>query len=284
MKETIKKLEELIIENKVEQALQILILEFEKIGEDELKDESILNLSRYKYFSKKLNNGTIDSFDSEMNKIRVSILNLKNNLKLLIGQFNKLKSEDVNRESKIFNEIYVDDFSQKLWDDGLVYLSNLDVIGNIKYVANRLILEHYRNEASAIMTKTIKINENSNYSFTLRGKLIEGTDESKYGFMWGMINNDFFYYFVVYATQKRASINYFFDGKFVEILSAAYFSHITNDNTLRLERKGDELYFFINDELFHTCKRLSFFGDGFGLMVGCKGKVAFDYIKIITEE
>jgi len=106
--EIITEVENLIVENKLEEAIKKLLPIFKESHDEDMVNECLLIWSRLKNFLRKSNLGVVDFFHIEYPKIQLSVLNLKNVAKKMVESFDKHMVEgtkqNVKSESKIIFE------------------------------------------------------------------------------------------------------------------------------------------------------------------------------------
>lgn len=177
---------------------------------------------------------------------------------------------------------YFDDFdgNTTYWNE----FSNSDASAKISngffMIQNKKINTTYR------FWRNIYINENSDFTVTARIKQIAGPDNYGYGIIWNsygwqnsfnfeISSNQFYRIYYYKNSVKNDLIEWTSDTVNINKLSKF--------NILKIEKKDDELYFFINDFEVYNCKYITSFGPNAGFVLGQNITSMVDYMEIKEE-
>lgn len=289
----IKKIEDAIIENKLKEALEDLREIFEEIKEDELYNEVLLLLSRLNSFESNSRQGTIAQFDEEINKMRLSILKLKQQAKNILDQsfdsedlddtnILKNKIEDAHELDIIFEDYFEDNsnewvLGERKDNEGYVY-------GIYNILNNRYFLERKREKAGTltVLYHKIKINVRRDFEIEVKMSFIKGVEKSYYGIKWGRGKDTSAFAFVV-SEHGEFTIKSNLDGSKFSIKDWTASKHINKGrtfNVLKIQKKENSYIFYVNNEVVYVGTFHNFYGSGLGFCLGRQIKVAVEYLRI----
>ncbi|MBL7782717.1 MAG: hypothetical protein JNM22_15935 [Saprospiraceae bacterium] len=287
---TPKTIEDLVIESKLEEALEALIEIFRAKNVNH-KDAAILCFSQLRDLKHREMSGVIDTGGTEINKIRKSILDLSR-----LAFHEEPSLNDSNKETDRLNLVlgklrlvFFDDFRPsplidlndpldlKKWNTGNVTVDGF-VSGRIKKVNNRMIIQNYQ-DIRIVSEKKISINEHRDYLVVLKTNSLGFAGNYWYGISWGRNDWNNMYYFIINERAKHALIGYFFEGQEKTLFSMPI-SSIANENHFWILKTHDFMRFYINKVEIFKSSVLSFFGDKVALYTMGQGKISFDRIEI----
>ncbi len=121
-------------------------------------------------------------------------------------------------------------------------------------------------------------------SFSIETQVRFYTGDNKgYGIVWGADSATFDCYYFLISHNGYFCIGYQINNN-QQILAnwhySAYIYQGNNTNTLRLERKGENVLFYINGQHIFSSIYYKFFGQHAGMMAGGHKQVGFDYFKV----
>ncbi len=125
---------------------------------------------------------------------------------------------------------------------------------------------------------------NSVQDFVIESKMsrISGTDENGYGLTWGKGNDGFYNFiitpkgkFYVRKVERGKKGQYLIDWKKTPYINA---NAITNK--LKIQKSGQQLLFFINDNLVATIPFQPFYGNQLGFMLYQRQEIACEYMLV----
>lgn len=291
-------IDKLIIDNRLEEALEILIETFSKKSLYEYKNSALVLMLRVKEFKTKEINGTINPFDIEINLIRESIIKLTNYYsdlgsiinsedtaagyatELLITSKKELALKHIdkfNKDKNLWEVTEIRDNKPRPLDDSSKYAIFegsrwiLRLSGNIKH---RIIcLSEYEYE------------DFKDYLIEMKMKLI--TEDSCYlELNWGAYDSTkYLFRFSIRPRRSSYEIDHTYSGRVKKIKETTIEECINqNDsNILSVLKKQEKMYFYINQKLVHSMEAISLHGNLIGPSIfntygGGKGE--FEYILI----
>lgn len=141
-----------------------------------------------------------------------------------------------------------------------------------------------KTEGGRFATKPIAIGPKEDFKIECRVTKVEGVDNFGYGLVWGAKNNKNYYYFAI-SGDGKFSVTRIQEGVMTRLIPWATPNSINRSNStnrLTLERKGDQIHFFINDSFVGKIQFEPFFGDGLGFTLWNKQKLIFDDLLVTT--
>ena len=178
-------------------------------------------------------------------------------------------------------------YSQKsLYYEGFSSKGNWPVSSNstrsLEVKNGKYYFEHFRDSENwNVTTKNINFSTSKNFEIEMSFQKISGSKTAATGLIYGTKNGDNTYHFVLSEGQYRISEKK--DGKFIKIkgwtnsnsIKTGYYDY----NKLKITKKGNNLYYYINNSLVSTQSFKKFYGNKLGILVYNKQKVAVDYFK-----
>ena len=140
----------------------------------------------------------------------------------------------------------------------------------------------YRGQKS--WSSNIKIDLNQNDDFVIESKIsrMSGTSENGYGLTWGKGKNGYYNFIITpkgkfYVRKVETGRR----GKYlVNWKKTPHINKTTTTNKLRIQKSGDEIMFFINDQYVAKIPFQPFFGNQVGFMLYQQQQVAADYMVV----
>lgn len=179
-------------------------------------------------------------------------------------------------------------YSQKLntFYDGFSNNTNNWSIGDSEDVATQISQGRYivenKHDGNYFFWKTVEYDYKEDYTVELKLKQVSGPENYGFGIVWGAKGWGNSYCFTIASNGHYRVWGYkgeeYFEWKKWTINDNV--KPIDSDNTILLEKKGDEITFYINGiSVFqHTAER--FFGQNTGFVIGKGIKVSIDHIKV----
>lgn len=273
----IKEIEQYVIEDKLDSALDILLSIFENLNEESLINEVILILSRLNEYKRKSNQGVLDSSTKEISNIRLSILNLKTSAAKIYKEQKSKSSGLIAKQSIVLLD---EEFKNNLNEWGLGDYKEGNVITiNSKIYAERLVVEKFISDNfNAFEYLSISINSKNNFLIRSRISILNFKPNNNSGIVWGMKDVNNYFQFVI-SIQGKFLIKYRFEGYDFIIKEWTSSDSINIDNhinSLEINKKNNLYYFLINSDVVYTCPFLKFFGSKVGVCLFNKCKIAVD--------
>jgi serine/threonine-protein kinase len=172
--------------------------------------------------------------------------------------------------------VFFDDFSNNDHQWSLFSDSNK----NVSLIDGKLVIEGFKNEFSYSSVHPFKIDLAKNYTVSVNARWLNGNDNSGFGLNYGssILTNSYNVFFL--SSNGHYSILNFENNKDWQTLKPWTRSeHINTDNTLNVitvNKEGEDLKFFINDNLVETLPDNTPYGNAFGVRVSGTQKVEFD--------
>ena len=175
-------------------------------------------------------------------------------------------------------EVYHEDFSSK--NNGWPVGENDRRVLEIKN--GKYYFEHKPDSGSwNVTTVDLDINQREDFEFETSVQRISGKKNNAVGLMYGAKDGNNTFHFVLSTGQYRVSKKV--DGEFIKIKDWTVSSSIKQEyydyNKLKVTKRGNKLYFYINNDLVTTQTHQAFFGNKIGILVYNDQKIALDYIK-----
>lgn len=150
------------------------------------------------------------------------------------------------------------------------------------------IFEHKRDYNGWSSTKEIKIDTKRDFYIVASFKKLSGIQNNGFGLIFGRKDNDNEFNYVITGNGSYGIWNYK-DGKssYMNKNGKTWSSSIAIKegngayNTLKIEKKGSTLNFYINNTLVESPYFKSFYGDRLGFVVYKKQKIAVNYLSIM---
>lgn len=180
------------------------------------------------------------------------------------------------------NVIYEEDFSSEktLWGKNL----NNNSYSNIKNGV--YILKTRDVDALRFFSTQIFINYKMNFSIETKIKQVSGRPNQGYGIMWGTRGWENSYQFLI-SSSGHFTIGNYFRENYTEIApwtKSEAIKPFRSYNTLRIEKDGQNLFFYINDQAVHSTYFEPFYGQVHGFVLQKNISVNVDYIKITNDK
>jgi len=198
---------------------------------------------------------------------------MKNVLLLLIGLFLQFYAL-MGQEKNILVEDNFSDNSYKWW-------VGRSPVGKCEIAHGEYIISY---TGAKSWSSNIEAELNSVQDFVIESKMsrISGTDENGYGLTWGKGKGGYYNFiitpkgkFYVRKVETGKKGQYLIDWKKTPFINA---NSITNK--LKIQKSGQELMFYINDNLVSTIPFQPFFGNELGYMLYQRQEVACEYMLV----
>lgn len=214
-----------------------------------------------------------ENFASSMlsvNHFRVSYLGSRNDNQSTMAS----RSGSSTKQEVIFNEQFNDNAN---WSVSNVAGETAQGIS-----AGYFNFEYLREEGQRTEFVTVDMPSDKNFEIESSIKKVAGSVQGDFGIQWGFkdANNHYGFYLNgngLYRIRKRENGNWSdMVGQTLAFTNKGYGS----TNKLSVRRVGNELEFFINDHYVDKAPFQSPYGNGIGISIEGKQKIAVDYFKI----
>jgi len=159
----------------------------------------------------------------------------------------------------------------------------------IKVENGKYVFDHKREEGYWLTWKNTQIDQHKDFRIETTVDKVDGANNYAYGIVWGLKDVDNFYQFAITGN------GYYVHGKLEDdtwhkIIDWAESPHINQENatnTLSIQKVGNQVKFYVNDQYVNEAEFGEFFGDNIGFVVYKKMRIDFDQILIAqssTEE
>jgi serine/threonine-protein kinase len=172
--------------------------------------------------------------------------------------------------------VFFDDFSNNDHQWSLFSDSNK----NVSLLDGKLVIEGFKNEFSYSSVHPFRIDLAKNYTVSVNARWLNGSDNSGFGLNYAssILTNSYNVFFVS-SNGHYSILNFENNNEWQTIKPWARSEHINPDNTLNVitvSKEGEDLKFFINDNLVETLPDSTPYGNAFGVRVSGTQKVEFD--------
>jgi hypothetical protein len=137
-----------------------------------------------------------------------------------------------------------------------------------------------------LIYKPMAIDQKQDFRIECKVTHVSGVNEFGYGLVWGAKDTDNLYSFLI-SGDGRFSVTRVTEAAPTRLIPWATpnsINRLNGTNKLRVEKKGDELQFFINDTFAGNVSFQPFFGDRLGFAVWNKQKVVFDDLVVTAPQ
>ena len=122
------------------------------------------------------------------------------------------------------------------------------------------------------------------YIIELEATQTSGVDNNGYGLIFGTEDVDNSNYFMV-TSNGYFRVSGYANGKYTAItdwIESDKINEMDKVNSLRVERKGDQIYFSVNSTVVHTlsASKIQIFGTRVGFILNNEMRVEFDYLEV----
>jgi hypothetical protein len=145
-------------------------------------------------------------------------------------------------------------------------------------------LEGFEKKRIWMIYYPIDIDETENFEIETSIKRISAAKKRyTYGIIYGSDRNNYYSFRInskgAFKFQKYA------DGEYEQIIpltkSEYIIKGIGRKNKLRINKEGDTVYLYVNDNFLVATPFESFFGNNIGFFIAREQKIAIDYLKVI---
>lgn len=232
--------------------------------------------NRYSFY---INNIYVDKTDFENfhgNEIGFVIYN-KQEISVDYLNVKYLKEPKINTNKKLTIPLREDFYTNK---------NNWFIGGNEKYsssLSNNQLIIHRKEKGGLLISKEIKVNDEKDFVIETTITDKSTFSDGYYGFTFGRKNdaNEFSFLLSKNGTYKYRK---FENNNYTEIIkntsSSAIKTSINAKNTIKIEKAGNLLRFYINGQYVNEAPFQSFFGDIFGYVVYYNKKIGVNYLDI----
>lgn len=290
----ITKVESFLIKDRLEEALNLLSRFFQDQKENEYKDEALLLLGRLSYLTKGQNLGLIAELPLELNKIRKSIISLKNNASYILSAkenqstFGGGNSAIASKGNSDVLSVIIDESfrnNNNNWSIGTKYLTDkVTVYGSIDIKSNRCIMTQLKDESMLGCWKAISLDISKDFIIETKATVREAVSNHGYGISWGANSEGDKFFFIV-STNGYYCIRYSLASLVTNIVDWKLSPHInigTNTNVLRIHKRQNTVNYYINDHLVESRAFSELFGHWLGMVICDRKTVLFEYFKVLN--
>jgi len=153
----------------------------------------------------------------------------------------------------------------------------------LKIQNGRYIIQNKMSSNGWLAYHSIDMSQNEDFHIESKMKKVVGRDDRGYGLVWGLTDNNYYYFSIsgngqyVYGKQIK--------GSWKNIIGWVKSNQINNNsaNKLTIKKSGNQIRFFINDNFVGQAQFEGFFGNRVGFQVGANMKVEIDNISVYSE-
>lgn len=309
----IQKIEKAIRDNQLKNALEDLYAIFQEFGATEEKNQTLLQLNKLKTLDEEERDGTITSEVLLVNRGRMvkATLGLLTSIekRILINSESE-KEENITTEAEwmqpaddIFksfmeqfdsipkvpvenqqqNILLSDDFqdNRNSWTIGPVLDNQSKQIGTLSMINQQYVIS-IPFGGYIYAWRPLNIDAYKGFTIETQVRFYSG-DFSGYGIVWGAEPTTFQSYYFMIASNGTFCVGYQINGSnqiLANWLYSPYIYQSTNTNKLRLQRKDENVLFYINDQHVFTSIYYTFFGQHVGMVAVGQKQVGFDYFRV----
>ncbi len=150
------------------------------------------------------------------------------------------------------------------------------------YIARGEYILSYSGQKSWSSNINVRLNRKDDFIIEAKLSRMSGTYENGYGITWGKGRRG--YYNFIITHKGRFYIRKVERGRrgkyLVNWKKTPYINRTVSTNKIRIQKKGDELMFFINGKLVAKIKNQPFFGNQIGFMMYKQQQIAVDYLVV----
>jgi hypothetical protein len=315
---TLASIELLVINNRIKEALEALRQWFEDNGYRKEKYEVIQQLSRWNEIKvderndtatpaelrvkkNKLTKATLDLLLLAEDKATAATSSIENDTQPITNDSFammrawsaqlKEQQQTANEQPNLTNQelpTYLhDDFldNRNSWNIGDLKMG-FSLFGSNNYgrtsIENHQCLIDSNYNGSINVVLPMNINRFQPFAIETTVQYWSGNDFG-FGLTWGinLQTYDAYYFFINHI--GRFCIGHLMNGQSINLANWLYSPHIRTGNSknkLRLYRYGDQVHFYINDQLVYTTPYYTFFGEYIGMTTVNQKKVTYDYFTV----
>lgn len=204
------------------------------------------------------------------------------------GEFSELarirlaKLENIERKPNVSDTKTATIFEEHFNNNNRQWLENSDDATRHAVTDGYYLFESKKKDLWWFITQPVAINQDEDFKIECNARKIDGVNNYIYGLVWGVKDGDNFYYFGIsgdghFMVLKKQG------GQFTTIIPWSIPNSINrggSTNKLAIEKVGEQIKFFINDNFVGKAKFESLFGNGVGFIVYDVQKIAFDDLVI----
>ncbi|HKE59712.1 MAG TPA: caspase domain-containing protein [Pyrinomonadaceae bacterium] len=135
-----------------------------------------------------------------------------------------------------------------------------------------------------VATKPVAINQQDDFKIECSVTHVSGPNNFGFGLMWGVKDKSYNYFII--SADGQFSVARVTEGVTNRVVPWAIPNSINRfsaTNKLTIEKKGNELHFFVNDTFAAKIEFQPFFGDRVGFVLWNKQKIIFDDLVVTTQ-
>jgi len=137
-----------------------------------------------------------------------------------------------------------------------------------------------------VASKPIAINQQEDFRVECKVTKVSGVNNFGYGLIWGLKDNKNYFYYAISA-DGQFTVTRMQEGIATRVIPWAIpnsINRFTASNKLTLEKKGNEIQFFLNDSFVGRIPFEKFFGGNVGFTVWGTQKIIFDDLVVTTQK
>ncbi|MBS4029348.1 MAG: caspase family protein [Ignavibacteriales bacterium] len=173
-------------------------------------------------------------------------------------------------------------FSDNFYDNSNNWFIQDDATAFIQVEEGQYILEYLLEEKSWLSWRDLPA-INKDFSIEAKIEHISGVENYGYGLVWGLKDANNTYAFNISA-DGYYQVGKWDDGSWSNILEWTSSNDIRQgnyaSNVLRIQRRGSNYEFYVNDIYLTSLSGLPFFGNKFGFNVNRHQRIAIDFVKV----
>ena len=229
----------------------------------------------YTNYSPKFYGSRVGFFVNQRQRVDVAYLELRY---INEGSNNNSNNNNNNNNSNTSQTVVYDSFNSNKngWATGGSDEYNLS-LSNGKYYFE------YKGTKGWTTTKSFYVDKQRDFKIEASIQKINGTQKNGYGIVFGRKDKENQYQFIVTANGNFA-IDKYDNGNFSSIINWTANSAIKKGNyqynTLKIEKRGSQYRFFINNAQVYSTYNLNLYGSRYGFSLFDPQKVAVDYFNI----
>lgn len=184
----------------------------------------------------------------------------------------------ISQYDTAFNEQFTS--NTRLWSEEVNTNYETDIRNGVYYVS------HKNAEGGWNFWKSVFMEPDKDFVIESKITQVSGIINNGYGIIWGAQNVNNCYKFVL-ASNGYYSIFKYEDGNYSDIIewtSTTLVNPMGTPNVLKIEKRGNRMYFFINDSQVEVMSAMPTFGMNLGFSLSQEMAVEADYLLVLQED
>lgn len=150
----------------------------------------------------------------------------------------------------------------------------------IKVENGKYVFEHKREEGYWLSWQSLEIDQNKDFDIEITMNKVEGVDYA-YGLVFGLKDaNNFYQYAITDGYYVYGKLEEDTWHKLIDWTESPHINKGNAENTLSIQKEGNQIKFYINDQYVNEAEFGEFLGDNVGFVVYNKMRIDFEQILI----